>query len=91
MAALDDVKKSLRISSSACDGEISDLIAAAKADLGLAGICADIDPPPALLKMAIVTYCKAHFGYDDKSDKFAQSYDSLKKDMALSKEYTEDD
>ncbi|MFA5527659.1 MAG: head-tail connector protein [Peptostreptococcales bacterium] len=43
-----------------------------------------IDP---LLKRAIITYCKAYFGYDDTTGKFEQSYISLKQHLSLSQEY----
>ncbi|OUM85692.1 MAG: DNA-packaging protein [Bacillus thermozeamaize] len=92
MALLDDVKLALRISSSAFNSEISDLIAAAKADLKLSGVAAEkvedeMDP---LIKRAVITYVKAHFGYDNpEAERFAKSYDLLKAHLTLSQEYTQ--
>ena len=88
---LDDIKTALRISGNDLDGEILDLIEAAKADLILSGVheskAEDTDP---LIKRAIIVYCKAHFGYDDPkiTERFEQSYISLKQHLTLSIEYT---
>lgn len=87
---LEDVKNSLRLSGDDLDIEIQDLINSAKADLILSGVNSvkviDTDP---LIKRAVILYCKAHFGYDDTSEKFEQSYISLKHHLTLSAEYTE--
>jgi uncharacterized phage protein (predicted DNA packaging) len=87
---LQSVKDALRISGNDLDGEITDLIDAAKADLILSGTLeskiVEADP---LIKRAIIVYCKAHFGYDDMGERFEQSYVSLKQHLTLSAEYTE--
>jgi len=92
MALLDDVKLALRITSSAFDSEIDDLIAAARADLRLSGVDpakADADDPDALIKRAVITYCKAHFGLDNpEAERLQHSYDMLKAHLTLSREYT---
>ncbi|NOK23906.1 DNA-packaging protein, partial [Corallococcus carmarthensis] len=74
---LDDVKLALRISSSAFDSEVQDLIDAAKADLQLSGVdeikLIDTDP---LIKRAIVTYVKANFGFDNPdAERLQRAYD----------------
>lgn len=94
MALLDDVKVALRISdtNTAFDGEVSDLISAAQRDLLVAGIKVT-DETDALIKRAIVTYCKAHFGYDNPdADRLLRAYEMLKMHLMLSSEYggTED-
>ncbi len=94
MALLDDVKVALRISdtNTAFDGEVSDLISAAQRDLLVAGIKVT-DETDALIKRAIVTYCKAHFGYDNPdADRLLRAYEMLKMHLMLSTEYggTED-
>jgi len=87
---IDDVRDALRVSGTDLDTEISDLIDAAKADLALSGVQKSkiIDEDP-LIKRAITVYCKAHFGYEDPnlSDRFAESYESLKHHLTLSNEY----
>jgi len=89
---LNDVKSALRIDGDDLDREIQELIDAAKADLQLSGVHKDklVDTDP-LIKRAIIVYCKAHFGYEDPklSERFQQSYTSLKHHLTLSAEYTE--
>ena len=88
---LDDVKTALRVSGTALDFEVQDLIDAAKADLQLSGVHADkiVDTDP-LIKRAVIVYAKAHFGWDNpEADRFAKSYDMLKQHLTLSTEYTE--
>lgn len=88
---LEDVKAALRVSGDDLNLEIQDLIEAAKSDLILSGVheskVVDTDP---LIKRAIIVYCKAHFGYDDPklSERFQESYTSLKHHLTLSAEYT---
>ncbi|HOB44390.1 MAG TPA: DNA-packaging protein [Bacillota bacterium] len=89
MALLDDVKVALRISdtNTAFDGEVSDLISAAQRDLLVAGIKVT-DETDALIKRAIVTYAKAHFGYDNPdADRLLKAYEMLKMHLMLSTEY----
>ena len=87
---LEDVKNSLRVSGDDINLESQDLIESAKADLILSGAHKDkVRDDDPLIKRAITVYCKAHFGYDDMGEKFAQSYDSLKQHLTLSTEYTE--
>lgn len=92
MALLDDVKLALRISSSAFDSEVQDLIDAAKSDLQLSGVAAekaDADEPDALIKRAITTYVKANFGFDNPdAERLQRAYDMLKAHLTLSTEYT---
>jgi len=93
MALLDDVKLALRITSSAFDSEVQDLIDAAKADLQLSGVHPDrLNDDDPLIRRAIVTYAKAHFGYDNpEAERFQRSYDMLKAHLTLSQEYTAGD
>lgn len=93
MALLNDVKTALRISQSATvfDVEITDLIAAARDDLRLAGTLPSKveDDNDTLIKRAITVYCKANFGLDNPdADRLQKSYDSIKSHLTLSQEYT---
>lgn len=87
---LELVKKALRISNTAFDDEIESLIAAARADLVLAGVnvaIASLDTD-ALINRAVVVYCKAEFGYDNPdADRFRKSYDSMKMHLTLAGDY----
>ena len=93
MPILDDIKIALRISNTAFDTEINDLVAAARADLKLSGILEskvndDTDP---LIKRAITVYVKAHFGWNNPdAEKLQQSYAMIKGHLALSQEYTKE-
>ena len=87
---LEAVKTSLRVNGTDLDVEITDLIEAAKADLMLSGVIKEkiVETDP-LIKRAVIIYCKAHFGYEDvkMSERFEQSYISLKQHLTLSQEY----
>lgn len=86
---LEEIKKYLRISNTAYDAEITDLIEAAKADLRLSGVI-NIDETDALIKRAVSTYVKANFGWNNPDvDKLQNSYNLLKGHLTLSAEYTE--
>lgn len=86
---LEDVKKALRVSNSAFDDEIQDLIDEARADLIQAGLSPDIvntDDP--LIKRAIKTYCKAEFGIDNpQADRFRDAYVMIKQHLSLAGDY----
>ena len=45
-----------------------------------------LDP---LYMQAVVLYCKAHFGYDEGTDRFREAFESLRNSMALSGDYGE--
>lgn len=75
---LDKVKMALRVSTNKFDNEITDLIAAACADLGIVGVDAQSTTTDALLIRAIVTYCRLHFGSPEDYDRLKASYDEQK-------------
>lgn len=83
---IEDVKRELRITNTAYDQEVSDLIEAAKLDLRIPQIdelkIVETDP---LVQRAIILYCKANFGLDNKdSEKYQKSYDNLVEKLSLS-------
>lgn len=86
---LNTVKMALRITTDAFNDEISLLIAAACADLGVVGVDADSGTNDPLLKHAIVTYCRLHFGQPDDYDRLKRSYDEQKAQLATATGYTE--
>lgn len=86
---LENVKKALRVTSSAFDEEVKELIESAKMDLKIAGITVS-DSPDALVRRAITIYCKANFGYENPdADRFQDSYVMLKQHLSLSGDYRE--
>lgn len=93
MSLLESIKVVLRISNTAYDSEINDLIAAAKADLKLAGVLESKinDETDPLIKRAIIVFVKTHFGWNNSdAERLQRSYDMLKSHLTLSKEYTEE-
>lgn len=87
---LEKVKLALRIKSQAFDSEIEDLIAAALADLGLAGVTAaqELEADP-LITRAVVTYCRVNFGEPDDYDRMKKSYDEQKAQLSMATGYTD--
>ena len=84
---LDKVKMALRIKTNAYDDELTDLIAAAKLDLGIAGV----ELPLTLDEVcdrAIITYCKVHFGLPDDAERLKRSYDEQKAQLVTATGYT---
>lgn len=81
------VKMALRITTDAFDSELNALIAAAQLDLGVAGVVipATLD---ALVEVAVITYCRLHFGQPDDYDRLKHSYDEQKAQLATCTGYT---
>ena len=87
---LDRVKLALRVTTDAFDSELEALIQSAQLDLGIVDINEDqIDEPNALVELAIVTYCKMHFGEPDEYDRLKASYDEQKAQLITSSRYTD--
>ena len=88
MATLDKVKMGLRISTTAYDEELTDLITAAQLDLGIAGV----EVPSTLdeiVTRAIITYCKMSFGLPEDYDRLKKSYDEQKAQLVTATGYTD--
>lgn len=75
---LEKVKTALRITTTAFNDEITDLINAACADLGIVGVTAASDTTDPLLIRAIITYCRANFGTPEEYERLKASYDEQK-------------
>lgn len=86
---LEKVKLALRIKSQAFDSEIEDLIAAALADLGLAGVTAaqELEAYP-LITRAVITYCRVNFGEPEDYERMKKSYDEQKAQLSMATGYT---
>ena len=90
------VKLALRLKTDAFNSEIEDLILACRIDLVQAGIF-NVSEDDALVRQAIVTYCKLNFGTPYEDSKMRKSYyaslkstyDELKAQMGMSTGYTE--
>lgn len=94
MALLDDVKAACRVKSTAYDYEFNDLITAAFADLGITDIqtvlLVETGIKP-LIKQAVITYCKIHFGNNMAIDyvRLKESYDEQKAQLSMATGYTD--
>lgn len=84
---LASVKLALRVTTNAFDSEINDLIEAAQADLGIAGVT-NTDTADALIRRAVTTYCRMHFGQPDDYDRLKKSYDEQKAQLSMATGYT---
>ncbi len=85
---IDDVKLALRITTNVFDSELNILIDSAKIDLGIAGV--DLpDEVDSICKIAIITYCKIHFGNPDNADRLQKSYDEQKAQLGMATGYTD--
>ena len=86
---LDDVKLALRLTTTAYDNELTDLINAGLADLGVAGVITEDDTDDALIKRAVITYCKIHFGSPADFDRLKAIYDEQKAQLGMADGYTD--
>lgn len=85
---LEKVKLALRIKTTAFDSEIEDLISAALADLGIAGVTTLAEEDPLVIR-AVITYCKANFGEADEYDRLKAAYDEQKAQLQMATGYTD--
>lgn len=77
-----------RISTSAFDTQVGDLLDAALLDMGVAGV----DVPTTLdvlVETAAITYFLLHFGQPDEYDRLKKSYDEQKAQLATCTGYTD--
>ena len=87
---LEKCKAAMRIRTTAYDSEIEELIVAALADLGIAGVLhTDEAADHPLIRRAVVTYVRLHFGTPDDYDRLKASYDEQKAQLQTSRAYTQ--
>lgn len=88
-ATIASVRTTLRVTTTAFDGQISTLVEAALADLGIAGVNGEnvVETDPLTLQ-AIATYCRMNFGSPDDYDRIKASYDEQKAQMSMATHYT---
>ena len=84
---LEKVKLALRITTDAFDDELTDLINAAVADMGIAGVIVPAEYG-AIVTKAIVTYCKMSFGQPEKYEQLKRSYDEQKAQLSNATGFT---
>lgn len=87
-----EAKIYLRVTGTDLDAEITDLLAAAVLDMQDKGVKLSLfATPDALIDRAIITFCKANFGYEDvlASEKLQASYESQVNRLCMSTAYRE--
>jgi len=83
---LEKVKPALRVTNNYLNPEIQGLIDAAMLDLEITGV--NTASGDAIIERAVITYCKANFGYDNpEAERFERSYVLLKQHLSLSGNY----
>ena len=82
---IEKLKKRVRAMSDLADEEIEDLVNACKKEMEITGVYGDENDP--LYYNAIVLYCKAHYGYDENTEKFEAAFKALRDSMCLSGDY----
>ena len=93
MATIDNVKTSLNppITTTDFDSYLTDLISAAKLDLGIAGVSLPTTLDT-LCEPAIITYCAYHWeqehGSIDRAARFKSAYDEQKSQLGMATGYT---
>lgn len=101
MALLDKVKVACRVTSDVFDDELTDMIDAGLADMGITDInpillqLNDEDDQEntlyPLIQRAVITYCKMNFGFANmpeyQYDRMKDSYDEQKKQLLMSSDY----
>lgn len=87
MVSLAEVKLALRVTTTAFDTELTDLITSRKNDLKLRGVVIPVSDDE-LINIAVITYCKMRFGNPDNYDKLKASYDEQKAQLSMATGYT---
>lgn len=87
-ALITSAKLAARITTTAFDGQVSDLLDAAVLDLGLAGVEVP-ETLDALVKQAEITYFLLNFGQPDEYDRLKRSYDEQKAQLSMATGYTD--
>lgn len=85
---LEKIKLALRITTTAFDSEITDLIDAALADLGIAGVLIEDEMEPLIIR-AVTTYCRANFGQPEDYERMKAAYDEQKAQLRTATGYTD--
>lgn len=90
MTLLDKVKLALRLTVNNYDSDLTDLINAARIDLGIAGVILP-DELDAICERAIISYVRIHFDRlaDGEYDRLKASYDEQKAQLMTATGYTD--
>lgn len=84
---INKAKLAARITTTAFDSQISDLLDAAFLDMGVAGVEIP-ETVDALVETAAITYVLMNFGQPDEYDRLKRSYDEQKAQLSTCTGYT---
>lgn len=85
---IDKAKLAARITTTAFDQEVGDLLNAAMLDMGVAGVEVPATADT-LIETAAITYFRMHFGQPDDYDRLKASYDEQKAQLVTCTGYTD--
>lgn len=87
---LTDIKTALRVTTTAYDDELTNMMNSALTDLGIAGVEVPEESDP-IITQAVITYCKIHFGKPDPKEwaYLKTSYDEQKTQLSMATGYTD--
>lgn len=83
-----NAKLAARITTTAFDSQVNNLLDAALLDMGVAGVEVP-DTLDALVETAAITYFLMHFGQPDNYDRLKASYDEQKAQLVTATDYTD--
>lgn len=83
-----NAKLAARITTTAFDSQVNNLLDAALLDMGVAGVEVP-DTLDALVETAAITYFLMHFGQPDNYDRLKASYDEQKAQLVTATGYTD--
>lgn len=84
---LGEIKAALRLTTDAYDTELAELQTAALLDLRIAGVLTG--RMDALIKRAVITYCRMNFGSPEDYERLKRSYDEQKAQLMMASGYTD--
>lgn len=87
---LNKVKAALRLTVDDYDAELTIMISSALADLGISDISQSLlvsSSQDALITMAVITYCRMHFGTPDDYDRLERAYKEQKAQLITATGY----
>lgn len=86
-ALINSAKLAARITTTAFDSQVNNLLDAALLDMGVAGVEVP-DTLDVLVEQAAITYFLMHFGQPDEYDRLKASYDEQKAQLVTCTGYT---
>lgn len=89
LALLDKAKLTLRITTTAFDDEIKDIIEAGYLDLTTRGVIIDTEDLSPLVLRALMTYVRLQFGEPENPERLQRSYDEQKGQLMITSGYTD--